>query len=264
MNDQPRRMYGFFLGIAFGLPYALISQYINVWMLPGIPLFELPIGRVVSVILTTLVMGMAGLIVAWDEESFWGLMGASLFLVLASSMQAYLNSGSSQTVTFFFLSLFTFLPRLIIYLPLAFTFRWMVGVLEGNARGSGLVRLLKVTVVILVLAILGGRFSMLVPEAQEALQDMNTLVLEGLSAAANKDDLPPALIPVDGFPTYARGSYTLEWSSDVDRLPVTRSVAGYGITESLILIRFESGYQFGCAFTPPSHVPKCINITRVR
>lgn len=44
---------------------------------------------------------------------------------------------------------------------------------------------MKVTVVILALAVLGGRFSMLVPEAQEALQDMNTLVLEGLSAAAN-------------------------------------------------------------------------------
>ena len=264
MNDQSRRMYGFFLGIAFGLPYALISQYINVWMLPGIPLFELPIGRVASVILTALAMGMTGLIVGWSEESFWGLMGSSLFLVLASSMQAYLNSGSSQTVTFFFLSLFTFLPRLIIYLPLAIAFRWMLGVLEGNARDSGLVRLLKVSVVILVLAIIGGRFSMLVPEAREALEDMNTLVLEGMSAAENKDDLPSALIPVDGFPTYATGSYTLEWSSDVDGLPVTRSVAGYGITESLILIRFESGYQFGCAFTPPSHVPKCINITRVR
>ncbi|MDO8753925.1 MAG: hypothetical protein Q7J80_08535 [Anaerolineales bacterium] len=264
MNDQSRRMYGFFLGIAFGLPYALISQYINVWMLPGIPLFELPIGRVASVILTALAMGMTGLIVGWSEESFWGLMGSSLFLVLASSMQAYINSGSSQAVTFFFLFLFTFLPRLIIYLPLAIAFRWMLGVLEGNARDSGLVRFLKVTVAILTLAILGGRFSMLVPEAREALQDMNALVLESMSAAENKDNLPSALIPVDGFQTYAIGSYTFEWSSDVDRLPVTRSIAGYGITESLILIRFESGYQFGCAFTPPSHVPKCINITRVR
>ncbi len=264
MNDQSRRMYGFSLGIAFGLPYALISQYINVWMLPGIPLFELPIGRVASVILTALVMGMTGLIVGWSEESFWGLIGGSLFLVLASSMHAYINSGSSRAVTFFFLFLFTFLPRLIIYLPLAIAFRWMLGVVEGNAQGSGLVRLLKVIVVVFTLAIIGGRFSMLVPEAREALEDMNTLVLEGMSAAENKDDLPPALIPVDGFPAYARGSYTLEWSSDMDRLPVTRSVAGYGITESLILIRFESGYQFGCVFTPPSHVPKCINITRVR
>lgn len=264
MNDQTRRMYGFFLGIAFGLPYSLITQFINIWMLPGIPLFDLPIGRTASVILTTLAMGITALAVAWDEESFWGLMGSSLFLVFAGSLQAYINTGSSQAVPSFFLFLFTFLPRLIIYLPLAFAFRWMLGILEGNAAGSGLMRFLKVTAVILTLAIVGGRFSMLVPEARESLQDMNALVAEGMSAAANKEDLPVPLIPVDGFPTYAKGAYTLEWSSDVDRLPVTRPVAGYGITESLIIVRFENDYQFGCVFTPPSPSPKCINITRVR
>lgn len=264
MNDQQRRVYGFFLGIAFGLPYSLITQFINVWMLPGIPLFDLPIGRVASVILTTLAMGIVGLFVGWDEESFWGLIGSALFLVLGSSLLAYINSGSSQAVSFFFLFLFTFLPRLIIYLPLALAFRWMLGVLDENARGSGLMRLLKVTVIILILAIVGGRFSMFVPEAREAVRNMNALVLEGMSAIASQNDLPDALILVDGFSTYAKGAYTLEWSSDVDNLPVTRPIAGYGITESLILVRFENNYQFGCVFTPPNRVPKCINITRVR
>ncbi len=111
---------------------------------------------------------------------------------------------------------------------------------------------------------IGGRFSQLSPEAMDALRDMNALLLEGMSAVANGEDVPEVLIPVDGFASYATGAYTLEWSSDVDSLPVTRPVAEFGVTESLVIVRFENGYRFGCAFTPPANIPKCINITRVR
>ena len=81
MSDRERRIYGFLVGVVFGLPYATISQFINVWMLPGIPLYELPLGRVTTVVLTSIVMGILGAIVAWEEESFWGLIGGSFFSV---------------------------------------------------------------------------------------------------------------------------------------------------------------------------------------
>jgi hypothetical protein len=229
-------------------------------------LYDLPIGRVASVILISLFMGLTGLIVAWDEESFWGLLGSGLLAVFASSLMAFVNSGERQIVTSFFLSMFTFLPRLIFYLPLGFFFRWLVGILDttGRAPSSGLSRLLKVTVSIIVIAVIGGRFSRMSPEAMDALKDMNALLQEGMAAVAKGEDVPEPLIPVDGFTSYATGAYTMEWSSEVDNLPVTRPVAGFGITESLIIVRFENDYQFGCAFTPPGHIPKCINITRVR
>ena len=266
MSDQKRRTYGLIIGLAFGVPYALISQFINVWALPGIPLHELPIGRVAMVILISLFMGVMGMIVAWDEESFWGLFGGGLLAVFASSLIAFINSGERQVVTSFFLSLFTFLPRLIFYLPLGLFFRWLLGFFDvaGRAPSSELSRLLKVTFSIVIIAVIGGRFSKMSPEALDALKDMNALTLEGMSAVANGEDVPEPLIPVDGFTTYAKGAYTLEWSSDVDSLPVTRPMVGFGVTESLILVRFENDYMFGCAFTPPSHIPKCINITRVR
>ncbi len=266
MNDKNRRIYGFIIGIAFGLPFSLVSQFINVLMLPGVPLFDLPIGRALSVILSTLALSALGVIVAWDEESFFGLIGGALFLVVLGSVQAYINSGSSQAVTSFFLFLFTFLPRLIIYLPLAFLFRWALNNLDNSVRGyqRRMRHPLLVIVVILILAVIGGRFSILVPEARQALQDGNALVLEGMSARDHGEDLPKPLIAVEGFSTYAKGSYTLEWSGDVDILPVTRPIADFGVTESLILIHFENDYLFGCAYTPPSSEPKCINITRVR
>lgn len=266
MNDNKRRTYGLIIGIFFGLIYSVISQFINVWMLPDIPLFDLPIGRVITIVLTTLVFGLLGVIVAWDEESFFGLIGSTLLLVLLGSVQAYINSGTSQAVTSFFLFLFTFLPRLVIYLPLAFLFRWALNNLDTGASGRpiGLKSISKVVGVLLALAIIGGRFSILAPEARQALQDGNALVLEGIAARDSGSDLPEPLIPVEGFSTYATGPYTLEWSSDVDSLPVTRPRAGFGVTESLVIYQFENGYRFGCAYTPPSRAPKCINITRVR
>ena len=266
MSNKKRRICGFIIGITFGLPYSYISQFINVWILPGVPLFDLPIGRVTTAILTTLILGALGVIVAWDEESFWGLIGGTLFLVVLGSAQAYINSGTSQAVTSFFLFLFTFLPRLIIYLPLAFIFRWAVNSLDSSVPGypRGLRRPLKVAAALLTLAIIGGRFSILASEARQALKDGNALVLEGMSARDNGSELPEPLQPVDGFSTYAKGPYTLEWSSDVDTLPVTRPMTKFGVTESLIIFRFENEYQFGCVYTPPSHAPKCINITRVR
>jgi hypothetical protein len=181
-------------------------------------------------------------------------------------LQAYLNSGISEGVTSFFLFLFTFLPRMIVYLPLALFFRWALGNFDRTAsissgrKGRPFLALL----LLLTLAIIGGRLSILAPEARLALKDGNALVLEGMSAVENGTGLPEPLIVVDGFSTYAKGPYTLEWSSDVDQLPVTRPIAGFGVIESLIIFRFENDYQFGCAYTPPSRVPKCINITRVR
>lgn len=266
MSDQKRRTYGLIIGLAFGVPYALISQFINVWALPGVPLYEMPIGRVALAVLISLFMGITGLIVAWDEESFWGLLGSGLLAVFASSVLAFINSGERQVVTSFFLSLFTFLPRLIFYLPLGLFFRWLLGFFDmtGRVPSSGLLRLLKVTFSILIIASIGGMFSKMSSEALDSLKNMNEIVLEGVSAIANGENVPEPLIPVDGFTTYATGDYTLQWSSDVDSLPVTRPMVSFGVTESLVIVRFENNYQFGCVFTPPSNIPKCINITRVR
>lgn len=267
MSDLKRRINGLIVGLVFGLPFAVISEFVNVWMLPGIPLFELPLGRVTTVILTTVFMAALGLIIAWDEESFWGVLGGSMFIVLLSSVQAYINSGiTTEGVTSFFLFLFTFLPRLIIYLPLTLFFCWALGRFEQTEPASRgwMVSPLLALLLLAALAVIGGRYSTLAPEAIEALQDGNALVLEGMSAVENGTDLPEPLLTVDGFSTHAKGPYTLEWSSDVDSLPVTRSVAEFGVTESLIIFHFENGYLFGCAYTPPSRVPKCINITRVR
>jgi hypothetical protein len=69
--------------------------------------------------------------------------------------------------------------------------------------------------------------------------------------------LPEALKPVDGFLQGARGAYSLELSDNPDLLPVQRPISDYSVQEYAVFVRFENGYHFGCAFTPPLTSPFC-------
>lgn len=261
MSDKQRRVVGFLTGLAFGLPFTIVSQYINLWLLPDIPFFDLPLGRIESVVLGSLGMGLFGLIVALDEESLWGVIGGGLFGVALSSVAAYINSGVSDLFRSFFVFLFTFLPRLILYLPLGFLFRWIINTQEYAAtRSPGWMRKSLIARILLIsVAIGGGLYSIYPKESRIALQSADALLHEGM-LIDDRASLPKSLIPVDGFVTYAKGPYTLELNSDVDSLPVTRPRVGIGVIESLVIFRFENGFQFGCVFTPPNYVANCLHI----
>ncbi len=162
--------------------------------------------------------------------------------------------------------LFTFLPRMVFYIPVTLLLHWTLNQIERAAtQPAGSVgRILLVLGAIGIAAVVGGGFSQLSPAARQALQDANQLTLDGISSVAQKTDLPAPLVPVEGFSAYANGPYTLKWSDAVDTLNVLRPATDDPVIESLIIIRFDNGYEFGCVYTPPSHAPKCINITRMQ
>ena len=264
MSDRKRRIVAFFVGVFFGSLYSLVAQYINVWALPGIPLYEPPLGRVELILLSSLVMGLLSMIVSWDQESFWGLIIAALVGVALSSIAAYINAGETETLKSVIVFVFTFLPRLVLFLPAGLLVRWAVNNLEDAALFQrGRMRRITVTVTVMVLiAVVGGRFSLYPEEAQRALREANELLLEGMPIE-HRMDLPPSLQAVDGFVEYAEGAYTLEWNSDPDSLAVTRPTVGVNVLESLIIFRFENGFVFGCAYTPPSYKANCLHMGRL-
>jgi fluoride ion exporter CrcB/FEX len=254
-------MFGFWVGLTFGLPLTIISQYINLWILPQVPFFDPPLGRITVVVLGSLGMGLFGMIVAWDEESLWGLIGAGLFGVAMTSVSAYLNSGITDLLRSFIVFVFTFLPRLIIYLPLGLLFRWVINHQEYiHARSKGWMRRsVMIWTVLVGVAVLGGLYSIQPEESRISLAKAEELLQEGM-AIEDRMSLPRELIPVEGFVEYAEGPYTLELSREVDSLPVTRPRVEVGVIESLVIYRFENGFQFGCVFTPPSYVANCVDI----
>ncbi len=266
MSDTKIRMIGFFCGLLLGLLYSYISQFINIWMLPGIPHFDLPVGRVAMLVCTMLEMGIVGIMVTLNKESLVGIVGGALFMVFTGSYINYLNSGSTKAVETLLVFIFTFLPRIVLFIPSALFLRWVSSQIEQavtEAAGS-IGRITRVVAAIVLVSVVGGSFSMFSAEARLALQDANQLTLDGISSVAQQTRLPAALTPVEGFSTHGYGAYTLDWSDKVDSLNVIRPESDSSVIESLIIIRFDNGYKFGCVYTPPSRSPKCINITLVQ
>lgn len=210
-------------------------------------------------------MGILGLLIVWERESFWGLLVAALAGVIVTSLQAFINSYETGVLKSLIVFVFTFLPRVVFFLPMGIFFRWLVDQVEDVVIGfRGRLRDIVIAVIAtVVLIVVGARMSVYPEEARRALQEANTLLLSSQSIT-DRDALPVSLQITDGFIELAKGPYNLEYSDDPDRLPVTRPRVGLDILEPLIIYRFENGYIFGCVFTPPAYVANCINISRVR
>lgn len=265
LSDRSRRIVGFSYAAVLGFVYIFIAQFANVWSMPEIPLYEPPIGRLETTIYGSIIMGLLGLLIVWDQESFWGLIIASLVGVAVTSVQAYVNSFETGVLKSLIVFVFTFLPRVVLFLPLGVLFRWLVSQLEDVLMGfQGRLRdIVLAAIITIALVVVGARMSIYPPEVQRALREANELLLTSQSIT-DRDALPASLQLTEGFIELAKGPYTLQYSDDPDRLPVTRPRVSLDVIEPLIVYRFENGYMFGCVFTPPVYVANCINITRVR
>jgi hypothetical protein len=106
--------------------------------------------------------------------------------------------------------------------------------------------------------VIAGGFTLYPREVRQSLVRADEMIRLGLQASTN-DDLPKPLQSVEGFLAKANGKYTFEVGSDPDVLPVQRPIVEYGESEPFIIVRFESGFRFGCVYSPPYIVPVCGN-----
>ena len=75
MTEQRyRRAAGALIGIMFGFAYTLVSQLINRLALPGIPLYQPPLGPVGNILLGLLAGAGLGLLCAWPASGAKGIL----------------------------------------------------------------------------------------------------------------------------------------------------------------------------------------------
>lgn len=259
MNDISRRTLGLILGAVMGLLYGLVSQYINVLFLPGLPLQTPGAGRLGAALLTALAGGLLGLLAAWPEEAIPGVIISSLVGTLAISWIIASNTmpGSERAYSTFVVLFITFLPRTFLLLPFLGLLRWVLGVWGDELQNLdySIRKLVLSLVLAILLAVVTGVFSLHTKAGREALATTQELVQRGMQAGS-LDNLPGELQDVDGFLQGARGPYTLELGDNPDVLPIQRPNAAYNVQEYAVFVRFENGFRFGCAFTP-SYPPAC-------
>jgi len=256
-TPRQQRKFGFICGFVLGFVNSLVVNMINHVFLPGIHLHEPWPGIFIFILFNSLVAGSMGAIALWTEDSFNGLLLSALLGSGINTIWSLIIKGQNPAT--FFLMILIFLPTLIFYFPLGIAVRWIAH--QWNRANSNLSSnsgKIIITVICILLAGVSGVFSLYPAESRLAFVTADQLVQDGLKAK-KPSELPIPLKDVEGFYKYAQENYTLDLSFETDRLAVPFTPSEYGLINSLIIIRFQNGYSFGCIFSTPGTIPVCGN-----
>lgn len=252
-----RWAFGVFFGAWLGGVYALSSQAINWIYLPGIPLAPpaaTPAGYVVE-------YALAGALLGWicsvPENRYVGvLLGGSFAALLISIMALQSVWGGEFFGAALILLLVTFMPLILLMVPIAFVVRLGVDAQQVDPERPYLwARRYLIPAFLTVLVIALGGLALYSKDKREAFQYVQAMLQQG-QRSDSLEALPEPLQAVRGFMENARGDYQLSWSDRVDTFfgPVPD---GPELSQFLIIARFENGYALACVFSANRPAPNC-------
>jgi hypothetical protein len=256
-----RRLTGLLFGAGLGLTYGLTSQLINRILLPGIPLYQPPLGPLGNSLASVLVGALLGVICAWPESSINGTFIASALsaaIILLGNF-ALAAPGRSPLGTKLITSIVLLLPFWALLVPLIAALRWAVNKLV-DAHADHLPIRARVTVPVVLLLIVGlvGGMSTYRGEARTLLAQTHALLREG-QAAASVEALPPPLrVPAAGsFLEAGRVPYTLSWQQQgIEKYRIARPIENFD-NHSAVVARFENDWNLVCVYITPERPPLC-------
>ena len=256
-----RRVFGLALGALLGLVYGLTSQTINRIILPGIPLYQPPLGPAGNTLLIALLGALLGMVAAWPTGSIAGTFAASTVAAGLLTFVSFLSVRLTEKNTsgMIVAALFILLPLIGLMVPLLGLFRWVVNKeMEARREAASTWRHLRAPLALIAVFAVIGALSLFSPEARQELIAMDRLLRDGL-AAQSADALPAALRTEDvgDFLGQAQGAYTLEWTQkNLNRFRIPRPGRNFD-SHAVVLARFANGWQLACLFVAPAEPPEC-------
>lgn len=260
--ERRRQRTGVLLGIALGCGYGLVSQFINRLALPGIPLYQPPLGPLGNAALNTLVGAGLGFLTTRPNSAALGIFAGSLAGAVAIMVDALLRLGDISAAPVILVAGLVFsAPIAWLTMPMIALLRWVaerqVDALRDGA--SLLARLRTPVVLVLVMGLLAG-FELLPGAAREQLVRTHALLQTGLTRAADgAADLPAPLRGprMGAFPPAGGRGYTLEWTMyDLDRFIELRPSSTYD-QHTAVIARFDGGGAVVCLYPTPRSEPNC-------
>jgi len=261
MNDTFRRQSGSLLGAGMGLIYGLVSQTINLIALPGILLYQPPLGPALNVGLTVLLGTVLGAAATWPLSSAYGIVFSSAISGVVIQTVTLLNGSNDQVLGAgrLLIVMLIFLPIVAMLVPVMAIFRWAVNKqAEARQNAASLwVRGRAPLALIVVMGVLGA-ISLYPPQGRELIARMNDLLQAGLKTT-DPSGLPPALRPpdIEGFVERATPAYTLQWENN----DLTRFAIPHPLTpewqQSVVIARFDNGWRVVCFYPTFESDPEC-------
>ena len=256
-----RRLTGLLFGAALGLMFGLTSQLTNRILLPGIPLYQPPLGPLGNILASLLAGALLGAICAWPQSSITGTFIASAFAaaVILIGNAVLAEPGRSTLGTRLITSIVLILPFWALLAMLIAALRWAVNKLV-DAHADHLPIRARITspAVLLLLVGLVGAMPTYRGEARTLLARTHALLREG-QAAASAEALPaPLRAPAAGpFFEAGRVPYALSWQQQgIEKYRIARPIDNFD-NHSVVVARFKNDWNLVCLYIAPERPPLC-------
>ena len=182
MTEQRyRRAAGALIGMMFGFGYTLVSQLINRLALPGIPLYQPPLGPVGNILLGLLAGAGLGLLCAWPASAAKGILlgGAAAAAAVFAFTLLRMGAGAAST-----------LVGLVLSAPMAWVsvlgmavVRWLVDrQVEARRESAPLLRRLRLPLILTGVLALAAAFVLFSADARLELRRTHDMIQAGLAA----------------------------------------------------------------------------------
>lgn len=256
-----RRWAGLILGALIGLAFGGVSQGVNPLLLPGIPLYQPPLGPIGNSLLALLIGMLLGLLCAWVEPSIPGILlsagtGAALALIVAT------NTG--RTPLFMLPAtaigiVFLWLPFTGMFFPVMALFRTAINKLTDSRKERLSLPAHGWLPLLLVVAAGALGYTLVLTSPARAVMAHNQQMLTAGLAAASADELPAPLRGKDvaDFRSNASRDYQLAWENKNLTVYAIPRPAGPEHEISVVIARFDNGWNVVCLYPNPQTEPRC-------
>ena len=260
-SKKNRRIAGIIFGVWLSLIYSVVSHQINHIYMPGIPLQNPNENLATYYFLAVLVGVVFGLGSTWPENRWAGIFLGSALGGLMEFIDLWGNtifSTAARTIGSLFFTVLTFLPVVVLLLPLSIIIRFSVDSLGNRQEKRFSIRRIGLPLLGTVSAIILGSFALYPAEARNAFYSTQELISTG-QKSSSQSTLPFSLKSVEGFMEQGKGSYFMEYSDDISQLTGGVPATASALRSFLIMVHFDNGFSLACVYTGTSNSSTCSN-----
>ena len=260
-SPKERSKVGITIGLLIGLVYGLVSENINQYFLPNIPLAHLPFGLPGNIVFAGFAGGIMGYLAARPVQAISGIVLSAFSVIILFELlvifQLIVDFGNSIPTTLNAFTLILTLSAAPVIFPATIVLRWCIDLQHENKNKSLFAwkRLGPILANILI-AVVTGYLTLYPLEGRQVIISMNTLVQKGL-LSKSATGLPIPLQNannVQDFLLNASTDYSLELSSDRELIA---NMKPFGERKILVVARFKNGWDLACAFSENIFLPAC-------
>ncbi len=262
-NDLSKRrkfiIFGTIFGAWLGGVYSLWSQAVNWIALPGIPLTP-PDNNLAGYVFQYMLIGaVLGFVTALPHATAAGITLGGFLGALGMTAMAVRNVWDQEdAVRTMIILIYTFLPLVVLSMPVAFLVRRGTDaqeIVEGQPELWA--RRIIIPALLTLLIVFIGSLSLYSSDARSAVRFMQAMI-DNSSQAQTVEELPKSLLDVRDYLSNAQQPYSLAWSDKVETFFGPRPATGE-MSQFLIIATFENGFRFACVFGSSTTVPNCTN-----